>query len=385
MCISANNSNLLSFNYLLHDNDTLNNSLYLPNNNLKAGELFMVYYKEFANYYSFNNSKNTISQNLSLLKKFFELDIIKNKKINELEKIDIKNALAELNQHYKKGSGAINCTIAALRKYFYFINENKIDTLDLSILKISLPKKIIKGSSPIRFKEVYNFFIKEYNKTKTFTERRDLIAILLYSATGARKSELIPLKISDIDFQRKIVKIFQPKTQKYRYILISDLVIEHLNNYLIEREKYAVNNDCVFINNNGKPIKYHVMSELPKRIYKKYNISFHLHQFRAGFVNDSYEAGNDLPTTQRLVGHENIITTEKHYLNVGDKHLKEAAQKMPSFNIAFNQNKLQQNDFIDDNISAKDKQASIKNNNIDLQYIINNIEAVKQIVELLKK
>ena len=333
----------INFNYLLHENNTINNSLYLPENNFTSGELFMVYYKEFANYYSFNNSKNTISHNLSLLKMFFSLDIIKNKKINELDKIDIKNALSELNNHYKKGSGAVNSVIIALRKYFYFINENKIDTLDLSILKISLPKKIIRGSSPIRFKEVYNFFIREYPKAKTFTEKRDLTAILLYSATGARKSELIPLKISDIDFQRNTVKIFQPKTQTYRYILISNLVIEHLNNYLIDREKYADNNNCVFINNNGKPIKINVMSELPKRLYEKYNIKFHIHQFRAGFVNDSYEAGNDLPTTQKLVGHENISTTERHYLNVGDKHLQEAAQRMPSFttvNNTSNQDKL---------------------------------------------
>lgn len=365
----------LSFNYLLHENNIIDNFLYLPENNLTSEELFMVYYKEFANYYSFNNSKNTITHNLSLLKMFFSLDIIKNKKINELEKIDIKNALSELNNHYKKGSGAINCIIAALRKYFYFINENKIDTLDLSVLKISLPKKIVKGSSPIRFKEVYSFFIKEYPKAKTFIEKRDLIAMLMYSATGARKSELIPLKISDIDFERNTVKIFQPKTQKYRYILISNLVIEHLNHYLIDREKYADNNDCVFIKNDGNPMSLTVMSELPKRIYKKYNIIFHIHQFRAGFVNDSYEAGNDLPTTQKLVGHENISTTERHYLNVGDKHLQEAAQKMPSFTTV-------------NNISNQDKLLDTAENkkeiNIDLQYIIDNFETIKQLVELLK-
>lgn len=367
----------INFNYLLHENNIIDNSLYLPENNLKSEELFMVYYKEFENYYSFNNSKNTIRQNLSLLKMFFSLDSIKNKRIKDLEKKDIKNALSELNNHYKKGSGAINCTIAALRKYFYFINENKIDTLDLSILKIPLPKKIIRGSSPIRFKEVYNFFIKEYPKAKTFIEKRDLIAILLYSATGARKSELIPLKISDIDFQRKTVKIFQPKTQRYRYILISNLVIEYLNHYLIDREKYVDNNDCVFITEKGSPIKKHVMSELPKRLYEKYNIKFHIHQFRAGFVNDSYEAGNDLPTTQRLVGHENISTTERHYLNVGDKYLQEAAQKMPSFTTdikSYNQNK---------SLDPIEEKKEIKNN-IDLQYIIDNFETVKQLIELLK-
>lgn len=370
-------SKKINFNYLLHENNTIDNPLYLPENNLKSEELFMVYYKEFENYYSFNNSKNTIRQNLSLLKMFFSLDSIKNKRIKDLEKKDIKNALSELNNHYKKGSGAINCTIAALRKYFYFINENKIDTLDLSILKIPLPKKIIRGSSPIRFKEVYNFFIKEYLKAKTFIEKRDLIAILLYSATGARKSELIPLKISDIDFQRNTVKIFQPKTQKYRYILISNLVIEYLNHYLIDREKYVDNNDCVFITEKGSPIKKHVMSELPKRLYEKYNIKFHIHQFRAGFVNDSYEAGNDLPTTQRLVGHENISTTERHYLNVGDKYLQEAAQRMPSFTTASNTSNQ------DKSLEAVESKKEI-NNNIDIKYLIENFETVKQLVELLK-
>ena len=61
----------INFNYLLHENNTIDNSLYLPENNLKSEELFMVYYKEFENYYSFNNSKNTIRQNLSLLKNVF--------------------------------------------------------------------------------------------------------------------------------------------------------------------------------------------------------------------------------------------------------------------------------------------------------------------------
>lgn len=117
------------------------------------------------------------------------------------------------------------------------------------------------------------------------------------------------------------------------------------------------------------------MSELSKRLYEKYNIKFYIHQFRAGFVNDSYESGNDLPTTQRLVGHQSIITTEKHYLNVGDKHLKEAAQKMPSFTTA-------------NNISNQDKLLEAVENkkeiNIDLKYIIDNFETIKQLVELLK-
>lgn len=133
----------------------------------------------------------------------------------------------------------------------------------------------------------------------------------------------------------------------------------------------------MFITEKGSPIKKNVMSELSKRLYEKYNIKFHIHQFRAGFVNDSYESGNDLPTTQRLVGHENISTTERHYLNVGDKHLQEAAQRMPSFTTAtntYNQDK---------SLETVESKKEI-NNNIDLKYIIDNFETVKQLVELLK-
>ena len=185
----------LNFNYLLHKNDDINNSLYLPEK-FKSGELFMYYIQEYANYYSFNNSPNTIKHNLALLRRFFELDFIKDKEISKLEKTDIKKALSILNDHYKKGSGAMNSMLSVLRKYFYFINENKIDILDLSILKIPLPKKITKGAKPISFKSVFNLFRREYKNTKSFIEKRDLIALLMYSVTGARRSELIHIKIS---------------------------------------------------------------------------------------------------------------------------------------------------------------------------------------------
>lgn len=78
-----------------------------------------------------------------------------------------------------------------------------------------------------------------------------------------------------------------------------------------------------------------------------------------------------MPTTQKLVGHENISTTERHYLNVGDKHLQEAAQKMPSFTtVSNNQDKSLE--------TAENKKE------IDLKYIIDNFETIKQLVELLK-
>ena len=112
---------------------------------------------------------------------------------------------------------------------------------------------------------------------------------------------------------------------------------------------------------------------------KKINFNYLLHENNtidnSLYLPENNLKSEDLPTIQRLVGHENISTTERHYLNVGDKHLQEAAQRMPSFttvNNTSNQDKL---------LEAVENKKEI---NIDLKYIIDNFETVKQLVELLK-
>ena len=74
----------LSFNNLLHDNDSINDSLCLPDNNdnLLCGELFMLHLEDYRDYYALENKENTLKYDIIWLKKFFSLEVIKNKKMS---------------------------------------------------------------------------------------------------------------------------------------------------------------------------------------------------------------------------------------------------------------------------------------------------------------
>ena len=105
------------------------------------------------------------------------------------------------------------------------------------------------------------------------------------------------------------------------------------------------------------------MSELPKRLNKRYNITFHLHQFRAGYVNDIYNACNDIAMTSKAVGHEDIKTTAKYYLSITSKQLEATEQKHPSF---------------------RKKEKKTNKQNIDIQYIKDNLPEIMNILKNLE-
>lgn len=384
---------ILNFNYLLSDNDNINNSLlfdfHLPEKDFKSGDLFMLKEKEYINYYAISNKMRSLKMDVFWLKNFFGIDFIKSKQIKDISKSDVKRAFGELLKKYKRGSSALNSCASALRKYYNFLNDTTTKKLDLSIFNIKLPKRIHKSPSAFLFRDVINLFKENYHKTKKFIERRDLIAFLLYSITGARKNELTNLKIKNVssaygnnnsifDFEEKKIKIFQSKTEEYRSVLIPPIAMKYVNLYLEEREKYANRSaDSFFINANGENASESIMDRIPERFQKKYGIKFNLHQLRAGYVSDLYDSGIDLTMVSRIIGHKSVDTTNKHYLDLQNKEMIKAVKRHPSFSIR--KEKLKQ----EDNMSADAKEYANKiTNEAVREYIKNNLN---EIIEYINK
>ena len=384
---------ILNFNYLLSDNDNINNSLlfdfHLPEKDFKSGDLFMLKEKEYINYYAISNKMRSLKMDVFWLKNFFGIDFIKSKQIKDISKSDVKRAFGELLKKYKRGSSALNSCASALRKYYNFLNDTTTKKLDLSIFNIKLPKRIHKSPSAFLFRDVINLFKENYHKTKKFIERRDLIAFLLYSITGARKNELTNLKIKNVssaygnnnsifDFEEKKIKIFQSKTEEYRIVLIPPIAMKYVNLYLEEREKYANRSaDSFFINANGENASESIMDRIPERFQKKYGIKFNLHQLRAGYVSDLYDSGIDLTMVSRIIGHKSVDTTNKHYLDLQNKEMIKAVKRHPSFSIR--KEKLKQ----EDNMSADAKEYANKiTNEAVREYIKNNLN---EIIEYINK
>lgn len=363
---------VLNFNYLLSDNDNINNSLlfdfHLPEN-FKAGDLFMLKEKEYINYYAISNKMRSLKMDVFWLKNFFGIDFIKSKQIKDISKADVKRAFGELLKKYKRGSSALNSCASALRKYYNFLNDTTTKKLDLSIFNIKLPKRMHRTPNAFLFKDVITLFKENYHKTKKFIERRDLIAFLLYSITGARKNELTNLKLKNtndaysiINIEEHIIKLFQSKTEEYRIVLIPPIAMKYIKLYLDEREKYANRSaDSFFINANGENASESIMDRIPERFQKKYGIKFHLHQLRAGYVSDLYDSGIDLTMVSRIIGHKSVDTTNKHYLDLQNKEMIKAVKRHPSFSIR-KQKLIEEKKPISNEISDEVLSEYIKNN-----------------------
>ena len=385
---------VLNFNCLLSDIDniTLSHDFdYLPEdyNEKNAGELFMVNEKGYIDYYIISNKMHSLKCDIFWLKRFFEIETIKDKKIKDISKSDVKKAFGELLKKYKRGSSALNSCASALRKYYNYLNDTTKYKLDLSVFNIKLPKRIHKSPSAFLFRDVINLFKENYHKSKKFIERIDLIAFLLYSTTGARKHELTNLKIRNVssaygnnnsifDFEERKIKIFQSKTEEYRSVLLPPIAMKYVNLYLEEREKYANRSaDSFFINANGENASESIMDRIPERFQKKYGIKFNLHQLRAGYVSDLYDSGIDLTMVSRIIGHKSVDTTNKHYLDLQNKEMLRAVKRHPSFSIR--KEKLKQ----EGNMPADAKENANKiTNEAVREYIKNNLN---EIIEYINK
>lgn len=364
---------ILNFNYLLSDNDNINNSLlfdfHLPEKDFKSGDLFMLKEKEYINYYAISNKMRSLKMDVFWLKNFFGIDFIKSKQIKDISKADVKRAFGELLKKYKRGSSALNSCASALRKYYNFLNDTTTKKLDLSIFNIKLPKRMHRTPDAFLFKDVITLFKENYHKTKKFIERRDLIAFLLYSITGARKNELTNLKLKNtndaysiINIEEHKIKLFQSKTEEYRIVLIPPIAMKYIKLYLDEREKYANRSaDSFFINANGENASESIMDRIPERFQKKYGIKFHLHQLRAGYVSDLYDSGIDLTMVSRIIGHKSVDTTNKHYLDLQNKEMIRAVKRHPSFSIR-KQKLIEEKKPISNEISDEVLSEYIKNN-----------------------
>jgi integrase len=130
-----------------------------------------------------------------------------------------------------------------------------------------------------------------------------MIYLLLY--TGLRPSDLINVRVEDINFIEATLKYYSPKTDEHRTVPIHQELIPLLKNRVDEIQI-------------GKLIQYSQIRNMGKAFQrfaelKGLNPDYNLRTFRKTFISLSHDAGVDLATVSKLVGHSNISTTSKYY------------------------------------------------------------------------
>lgn len=141
---------------------------------------------------------------------------------------------------------------------------------------------------------------------------RDRAMLELLYAAGLRVTELITLRLTDLDVQRGVVKVFG-KGSKERLVPINEAALEALHIYLRDaRPALGPVEDAVFLNRSGKGLTRQAIFKIIRRYAVQAGIRTHMspHTFRHSFATHLLEGGADLRSVQLLLGHADLAATE---------------------------------------------------------------------------
>lgn len=273
---------------------------------------------EFIDYLRFEKkySENTIVSYQNDLKKaliFFKNDF------NNLTKKDIQNYIRQLSK--QESSASVSRSISTLKSLYKFLELNKYAKNNplTTITNPKTPKKLPKVLSEEEVDKLLDINLKT-----DFDYRNKAMLELMYSS-GLRVSELVNLKVNDIDLVNSSVRIFG-KGSKERIIPLNDYATIALKNYILYYRtslfKHGENN-YLFLNNHGNKMTRQGFFKILSKIAKEKNIKteFSPHTLRHSFATHLLKHGADLRSIQELLGHSDISTTQI-YTHITEERLQ---------------------------------------------------------------
>lgn len=296
-----------------------------------------------------NYSEFTIRQNEQYLRIF--LQFLRSQGIT-----DIKQVKSETLEAYKKhlflyqrkngktlSGSTINGRLIQVKIFFQFLCQkgsvfsNPAENLEMPRQTRPLPRGIM------TVKEITRI-LKQPDLKKLLGYRDRTILEMLY-ATGIRAGELTRLKIADVDFKKKLLRITKGKGGKDRFVPLNTPTCRFLKRYLSKfrielaqcprpcghnwRERAKTGEGVLFLTSYGGALTCCWLATMLKKYIKQAGITKEVapcHSFRHSVATHLLEDGMDIRYVQAFLGHENIQTTQV-YTHVEKEKLREMLEK----------------------------------------------------------
>ena len=253
---------------------------------------------------------------------------IHNKNINYIPSINHEEILLFLESLFKTYSeSSVSRILSSLRTFYKFLlKENIVSKNPFTEIKNPKgPKNLIEILDE---SEVKNFLERLPYSTKL--EMRDKAMFELLYSSGLRVSELVNLKLNDIDYEENLIRCIG-KGNKERIVPIGETAIHYLKTYIKTARFYMQNiksnrsTEFCFLNKNGTKLSRQGFWKILKKYEKEFNLNKRIypHLFRHSYATHMLERGADLRVVQELLGHSSISTTEI-YTNINKKFIKDS-------------------------------------------------------------
>ena len=266
-------------------------------------------------------SKNTVSSYENDISSFLSWLNKKQKNYQHVSSKDINEFISNLFNSGLKSS-SINRKISSIKHFYLFLSKKKIIKYSPAD-EIETPKQ--EKYLPISMSEEEVERLLNSPNSNQIIERRDKAMIEILYATGMRISELVNLKLTDVDFNRSVLKVFG-KGSKERLVPYGEKAAEALHIYLRDRKRS--DSKSVFLSNRGSQITRGAFWQRIKIYIKRENLksSISPHTLRHAFATHLLNRGADLRSVQILLGHSDLSTTQI-YTHIAKQRLGEILKK----------------------------------------------------------
>ena len=256
--------------------DLIDYSLFLDNNNLKYDEMD---YKKCVEYLRYLDEK-------------------------DLKKTSISRKLSSLRTFYK-----------------YLVLNDKCKNNPFML--VSSPKKEKRIPKFINYENIEEIF--NYPDIKTPEGQREKVILEILYSSGVRVSELVSIKLKDIDFGEKTILICG-KGNKERVVSFGEYAYDILNTYINDGRKELlgnINSDYLIVGHNKECLTTRRIEQIIDTIIKNTSIKLNItpHVFRHTFATHLLDQGCDLIVVQELLGHTSLSSTEI-YTHISNEQIR---------------------------------------------------------------
>lgn len=270
----------------------------------------------FLNYIKNKNYSNyTIDSYNKDLDNFY---IYLNQNNTDIKKVNYKFLRGYLTVLYDKkySKKTIARNISTLKSFFkYLKKQNIIESNPMNLIKTpKIDKKLPKFLNYDDLEKILSI-----PDTTTFLGKRNALILELLYSTGVRVSELVNIKLNDIDLSEEKILILG-KGNKERYVLFGSKAKEKMLDYLKEKTD---DSPYLIVNRYGNKITDRGIRKILDSIILEASLSYKIspHTLRHTFATHMLDSGADIEIVKELLGHESLSTTQI-YTHVTSESLK---------------------------------------------------------------
>ena len=266
-------------------------------------------------------SPNTIASYERDIMQFSNYFEAQNKKIFDLTKEDMKEYINHLSEQGKSNSTISRSTASIKSLYRYLLSKNLVETNIAE--SIESPKVDIKEPLILTTSEIETL-LEQPDLSELKGQRDKAMLEVLYS-TGIRVTELISLKIDDVNLTNGYIRV--KKKNSERHIPLGNLSLKCLKDYINKVRPLLIRTEeekTLFINTNGQKMTRQGYWKILKQYKEQAKIDKDItpHTIRHSFAVHMLQNGAEIKTVQELLGHTDIASTMM-YTQMADMNVKD--------------------------------------------------------------